>query len=830
MSSVDVTQGFINAGTPLQNGTSYVMTANVSMNSPFTFAGDGAGITFDGSGYTVTAPTNWVGLFNKAITVRNLGILSAGKTATNAGWFFATTISGSATNCYSTGTIGSAGGGIFGFRSSGGSATNCYSTGDISLSGGGIFGSSSSSGSATNCYSRGDIGTNGGGIFGSSARSGSSAINCYSTGTIGSSGGGIFGRSSTGTVTTNCYFINGGAWNDTNANNALTGVPGSLTPVWSRDNKTLNTPYILVANPQPFSNNARLSRVVINGILRPASFGSYSYIFNTDASTLPISISTKEVNATISIQSLSGIRDLSGSLTIDPTINTFTIPITVTAYTGDVATYTIVFNKSVPVFIDQTFVNANTTLVINTSYSMIADVSMNSPFTFEDSETGITFDGSGHTVTVVTAPNSWLGLFNKAITVRNLGILSTGTPAGYAGWFFEAIVPGSAINCYSTGAISSNGGGIFGSSSSGGSATNCYSTGAISSYGGGIFGFSSSSGSATNCYSTGTIGLNGGGIYGQSSTGLTTNCYIVNGGLWVDTNANSNLTGIPGSATPVWSRYNNVPNTPYLLVSNLQPPSDDATLLTVAVNGSTLIFSNNSYTYTFDSSASTIPIFLVTRQPHAVIQISNLSGGGDLSGSLSLIRGVNNLTITVTAQMGAPIANYPLTINTPNPQSVPCFPAGSRILTASGYKAVETLSLNELVMTSDGRQVPVKIYGIKMSIATTVTAPYKIPKGVFGVVNDLILSPDHAFQIRKGVWMLPKRAAILSNKVKQVGVGSPIAYYHLECPQYLRDNLITDGNIVESYGGKSKNSYTFNERLQGYTRSAFYETKKLPKA
>ena len=132
---------------------------------------------------------------------------------------------------------------------------------------------------------------------------------------------------------------------------------------------------------------------------------------------------------------------------------------------------------------------------------------------------------------------------------------------------------------------------------------------------------------------------------------------------------------------------------------------------------------------------------------------------------------------------------------------------------------METLTQGELVLTADSRQVPVKIYGKHLEVTTSVTAPYRVPKGTFGLQNDLVLSPDHAFQIRKGLWMLPKRAALLSDRVEQVGVGKPVTYYHLECPSYLRDNLVVDGAVVESYGGKAKSPYTYSETLKGYTRS-----------
>ena len=154
----------------------------------------------------------------------------------------------------------------------------------------------------------------------------------------------------------------------------------------------------------------------------------------------------------------------------------------------------------------------------------------------------------------------------------------------------------------------------------------------------------------------------------------------------------------------------------------------------------------------------------------------------------------------------------------------PCFPKGTPILTPSGYKVVETLQQNELVLTADGRPVPLKLFGRLLSTTTERSAPYFIPKGALGPNmprTDLTLSPDHAFLLRKGVWMLPRRAAALSAKVQQLGVGEPVHYFHVECPNYLRDNLVVNGATVESYAGKQLDfvsPYTWSESLKGYTR------------
>jgi Hint domain len=156
---------------------------------------------------------------------------------------------------------------------------------------------------------------------------------------------------------------------------------------------------------------------------------------------------------------------------------------------------------------------------------------------------------------------------------------------------------------------------------------------------------------------------------------------------------------------------------------------------------------------------------------------------------------------------------------------VPCFVKGNRILTPDGYKCIETFAQGDLVVTSDGRQVPVKFFAKRLHTTDSKTAPYHIPAHSFGhnqPSHELRLSPDHAFQLRKGVWMTGRKGASLSNKVKQYGVSEPVVYYHLECPDYLKDNLIIEGGvIVESYAGRQtnfKSPYTYSEKLKGYTR------------
>ena len=89
-------------------------------------------------------------------------------------------------------------------------------------------------------------------------------------------------------------------------------------------------------------------------------------------------------------------------------------------------------------------------------------------------------------------------------------------------------------NCYSTGAIDVDGGGICGISCgvAGGrlvTVTNCYSTGLIAGNAGGIVGAVSKFVTISNCYSIGFISANAGGILGNTkgNTYTITNCYTV---------------------------------------------------------------------------------------------------------------------------------------------------------------------------------------------------------------------------------------------------------------------------------------------------------------
>jgi hypothetical protein len=128
---------------------------------------------------------------------------------------------------------------------------------------------------------------------------------------------------------------------------------------------------------------------------------------------------------------------------------------------------------------------------------------------------------------------------------------------------------------------------------------------------------------------------------------------------------------------------------------------------------------------------------------------------------------------------------------------VPCIVGGQRVLTPEGYRNVETLKDGNLIVTGEGRHVPVKVYRSSIAKTTIHTAPISI------TMNDKIirLSPHHAYKIHANGWMIPSAALTGQiNGVTQDEIGQRVVYYHLETPNYLRDDIVLDGCVVESYG------------------------------
>jgi len=118
--------------------------------------------------------------------------------------------------------------------------------------------------------------------------------------------------------------------------------------------------------------------------------------------------------------------------------------------------------------------------------------------------------------------------------------------------------------------------------------------------------------------------------------------------------------------------------------------------------------------------------------------------------------------------------------------STVCFMAGTMIRTPDGEVAVETLERGDLVLTADGRSVPVTWLGVQ-----TVSRLFADPNRVWPIrikagalsdnvpSRDLLISPDHAILVDD---VLVQAGALIngSSIVREGNVPATFTYYHVE--------------------------------------------------
>jgi hypothetical protein len=158
---------------------------------------------------------------------------------------------------------------------------------------------------------------------------------------------------------------------------------------------------------------------------------------------------------------------------------------------------------------------------------------------------------------------------------------------------------------------------------------------------------------------------------------------------------------------------------------------------------------------------------------------------------------------------------------------LPCLVEGTKVLTSAGYVNVEKLASGTMIVTGDKRIVPVmKVYSTTYGRTNKNTAPYTIEKGAFGEncpPNNLMVSGRHAIQIKSGFWEIPAEAAKENPKVYQEPVGNSVSYYHVVLPDYTKDTMVANGQIVESLNkSKYSESYVWNSTHNGYERKLTY--------
>ncbi len=132
-----------------------------------------------------------------------------------------------------------------------------------------------------------------------------------------------------------------------------------------------------------------------------------------------------------------------------------------------------------------------------------------------------------------------------------------------------------------------------------------------------------------------------------------------------------------------------------------------------------------------------------------------------------------------------------------------CFYPGTLIRTPEGDVAVETLQIGDLVLTSDGKAMPVRWIG-RQTVATLFadplhSLPIRITAGALGEnqpVRDLLVSPGHALLVDE---VLIHAGALVNGATirREQDLPNVFTYYHVELADHSL--ILAEGVPAETF-------------------------------
>jgi len=170
--------------------------------------------------------------------------------------------------------------------------------------------------------------------------------------------------------------------------------------------------------------------------------------------------------------------------------------------------------------------------------------------------------------------------------------------------------------------------------------------------------------------------------------------------------------------------------------------------------------------------------------------------------------------------------NQTFTINTTDPYTF-CFAAGTSIATPTGERAVEDLAMGDLVLTKDGRAVPVLWLGqqrLHKHFGRSAAQMVRIRAGALGnglPHSDLTVTPDHGIEI-DGL-LINASALVNGDSVDWVPfdeLQESYTIYHIETQDH--DVILANGAATETFidvaGRKGFDNYEEYLSLYGAER------------
>jgi hypothetical protein len=120
---------------------------------------------------------------------------------------------------------------------------------------------------------------------------------------------------------------------------------------------------------------------------------------------------------------------------------------------------------------------------------------------------------------------------------------------------------------------------------------------------------------------------------------------------------------------------------------------------------------------------------------------------------------------------------------------VPCFFGDALVLTLDGYKRIDSLKTGDEIITNAGVK-PIEDLNKYTVEASPYTNPYLIPKGKFGALDHLLISPEHCIKIGNSM------IAAKQLGLEQQSFTGPLTYYNIRLKEW--NNMFVEGVEVET--------------------------------
>lgn len=260
--------------------------------------------------------------------------------------------------------------------------------------------------------------------------------------------------------------------------------------------------------------------------------------------------------------------------------------------------------------------------------------------------------------------------------------------------------------------------------------------------------------------------------------------------------------------------------------TNLLIAGDSVQTTLVAIDDSTTMYANgtrivDALDNDINSTGGTLTITHINGVAVAIGDTVTLPSGETVTlnadGTMTVVGDADvdiiNFTYDVLSSTGATDVGF-VTVDT-----IPCFVAGTMILTPDGEVAVETLTPGDLVMTHDDGPQPLRWIGQRTVDAVDSFAPVRINAGTFGDHRDLLVSPQHRVLIRDSLAellfgeseVLVAAKDLLNDKSVRIQEGGDVTYVHLLFDRH--QVIFSEGLTTESFLPGPQTSHAFEQDI-----------------